>query len=69
MTRLSDDKKWEVYSVYLCETYFCSDSRLDAPALEALLQDLGVTLEQIERVIAGEEKVEPSQPAQPAQPA
>ena len=55
MVGLNDDKKWEVYAVYLCETYFCGDCRPDAAALEVLLQDLGVSLDQVERVIAGEE--------------
>ena len=55
MTVLSDDRKWEVYSVFLSSDYFCEDRRPDPVCLEALLRELGVTLDQVERLIQGDE--------------
>ena len=55
MPGLSDGKKWEVYMVYLSQEYFLDDARPDPLALGNLLEDLGVTLAQVERVIGGEE--------------
>jgi hypothetical protein len=57
MSGLSDGKKWEVYMVYLSQEYFLDDARPDPLALGNLLEDLGVTLAQVEHVIGGEELV------------
>ncbi|MBI1913621.1 MAG: hypothetical protein HYS12_02530 [Planctomycetes bacterium] len=54
MSGLSNDKKWEVYATYLSSTWFCTGEQPDPACLELLLQDLGVTLEQVERLIEGE---------------
>ena len=67
MSGLSDDKKWEVYSVFLSSDFFCDDRQPDPACLEALLRELGVTLDQIERLIEGEGAVR--QAAEGAEPA
>ncbi len=67
MTGLSNDKKWEVYATYLSSTWFCTGEQPDPACLELLLQDLGVTLEQVERLIEGEATGPVSQEGQPGE--
>ena len=69
MPGLSDGKKWEVYMVYLSQEYFLDDARPDPLALGNLLEDLGVTLAQVERVIGGEDLAPGDGEAQTAPPA
>ena len=54
MSGLSDETKWEVYTTYLSANFFCTGEQPDPACLELLLRDLGVSLEQIERLIEGE---------------
>ena len=54
MSGLSDETKWEVYTTYLSANFFCTGEQPDPACLELLLRDLGVTLEQVERLIEGE---------------
>ena len=68
MPGLSDGKKWEVYMVYLSQEYFLDDARPDPLALGNLLEDLGVTLAQVEHVIGGEELVPAESEGQAAPP-
>jgi hypothetical protein len=69
MPGLSDGKKWEVYMVYLSQEYFLDDARPDPLALGNLLEDLGVTLEQVERIIGGEDLAPVADEGQTPQPA
>ena len=64
MSGLSDEKKWEVYATYLSSTWFCTGEQPDSACLELLLQDLGVTLDQVEKLIEGETIGQASQEGQ-----
>ncbi|MBI1917637.1 MAG: hypothetical protein HYS12_23325 [Planctomycetes bacterium] len=54
MPGLCDDMKWEIYTTYLSANRFRTGEQPDPTCLELLLRDLGVTLEQLEKLIEGE---------------